>query len=99
MHNVAAGAPYPPALLLPALNDARTGFWEALKYAHAVRTNGAPAAAQRVFVRTDMEGGHFRPADPAARRRVRAIEYGFVLHHCRRAARVLGNGRENRESG
>jgi ribosomal protein S18 acetylase RimI-like enzyme len=86
VHNVRSGVVYPPCLLLPALNDARTGFWESLKFAHAVRSNDHPTEErQEVFVRTDMDGGHFRSADPAKRRSLRALEYGFVLHHCRRA--------------
>ena len=85
VHNVVPGEVYPPCLLLPAFNDARTGFSEALKFAHYIRTNGAPIEAQQAFVRTDMGGGHFRPANPDARRADRALEYGFVLHHCRRA--------------
>ena len=41
MHNVVPRARYPACLLLPALNDARTGFWEAHKFAIAIRSNGA----------------------------------------------------------
>ena len=38
VHGVPRGSGrYPRCLLLPALNDARTGFWEALKFADAVR--------------------------------------------------------------
>ena len=37
VHNAPRGGAYPRCLLLPALNDARTGFWEALKFADAVR--------------------------------------------------------------
>ena len=32
-----------------------------------------------MLVRTDMEGGHFRPAEPAKRAEGRALELGFVL--------------------
>jgi len=104
VHNVRRGLRYPPMLLLPALNDARTGFWEALKYAHAVRTNGygtrdeeggdadrsmppAPTGAENTaLVRMDMEGGHFRSADPAERARQRAKELGFLVAAARAAA-------------
>ena len=83
VHNVKASARYPRMLLLPALNDARTGFWDALKYAHAVRSNGygaeAPARKQQVLVRTDMEGGHFRSGIPAERSRQRGLELGFLV--------------------
>mmetsp|Transcript_23466 Transcript_23466/g.79222 ORF Transcript_23466/g.79222 Transcript_23466/m.79222 type:complete len:225 (+) Transcript_23466:524-1198(+) len=41
VHNVVPRARYPACLLLPALNDARTGFWEAHKFAIAIRSNGA----------------------------------------------------------
>eukprot|EP00965_Chrysotila_dentata_P172200 5682543-Pleurochrysis_carterae.AAC.3 len=40
VHNVKPRAKYPKCLLLPALNDARTGFWEASKFADRIRTNG-----------------------------------------------------------
>jgi oligopeptidase B len=107
VHNVRPRAAYPPMLLLPALNDARTGFWEALKYAHAVRTNGrgdseeeagepaphpgglataATGAVNTALVRMDMEGGHFRSADPAERARQRAKELGFLVAAARAAA-------------
>ena len=82
LHNVQTDEAYPPCLLLPALNDARTGWWEAHKFAHAVRTRSSDAAdadANPVLVSTDMEGGHFRPADPTERARGRAYELGFVL--------------------
>ena len=75
LHNVDAAAAYPLCLLLPALNDARTGWWEAHKYAHVLRER----VGATVLVRTDMEGGHFRPADPRQRVRGRARELGFVL--------------------
>ena len=81
VHNVMQGMPYPPCLLSPALQDARTGFWEATKYADAIRNNGCAQPHGPVLVRTDMEGGHFRPADALARARARAVELGFVLHH------------------
>lgn len=72
--------PYPPCLLLPALNDARTGWWEAHKFAHAVRTRaGEEGEPPLMLVRTDMEGGHFRPADARERARGRAYELGFVV--------------------
>ena len=68
VHNVQRDAVYPRCFLLPALQDARTGFWEAHKFADAVRSNGLPQPKQRaVAVLTDMDGGHFRPADPARR--------------------------------
>ena len=72
-------------LLLPALNDARTGFWEALKFADAVRGGGGSgggglADAQReVLVRTDLHGGHFRVGNPQQRAEQRAYELGFLL--------------------
>jgi oligopeptidase B len=37
LHSVPAAAAYPRCLLLPALNNARTGYWEALAFADAVR--------------------------------------------------------------
>ena len=80
VHNAPRGGAYPRCLLLPALNDARTGFWEALKFAHAIRTNGrAPEEQAEVLVRMDMEGGHFRPSNPRERARGRARELAFVL--------------------
>ena len=33
----------------------------------------------------DMEGGHFRPANPEVRAKGRAVELGFVLHALRQA--------------
>mgnify|MGYP003683605665 CR=1 FL=1 len=74
VHNVQPGAAYPPCFFLPALNDARTGWWEAHKFAHALRerTNAV------VMVCTDMDGGHFR-APTAEGLRLRARELGFVL--------------------
>ena len=74
----AARRGFPRALLLPALNDARTGYWEALKYADAIRSEFDTSDAP-VLVRTDMEGGHFRAADPEQRADLRALELGFVL--------------------
>ena len=80
LHRVPPGARMPRCLLLPALNDARTGFWEALKFAHAIRTNGrAPEEQAEVLVRMDMEGGHFRPSNPRERARGRSRELAFVL--------------------
>ena len=80
LHRVPPGARMPRCLLLPALNDARTGFWEALKFAHAIRTNGrAPEEQAEVLVRMDMEGGHFRPSNPRERVRGRSRELAFVL--------------------
>ena len=119
VHNVRSAVRYPPMLLLPALNDARTGFWEALKYGRgalewllsAQGTRGErgqeeegkeedgkeqdekeeeeeeeeePASVQ--LVRMDMEGGHFRPADPSERARQRAKELGFLVAYARKAA-------------
>jgi len=69
---------FPRTLLLPALNDARTGYWEALKYADAIRSEFDTSEAP-VLVLTDMEGGHFRSADPEQRFDQRALELGFVL--------------------
>ena len=104
VHNVRQGVRYPRMLLLPALNDARTGFWEALKFAHAIRTNGYNAewqgvegsdesacagseatgskttgSSQAVYVSMDLEGGHFRSADPVERAKQRGKELGFLL--------------------
>ena len=87
VHNAPRGGAYPRCLLLPALNDARTGFWEALKFADAVRGGGGgggggggEGAQQReVFVRTDLYGGHFRAGNPQQRAEQRAFELGFVL--------------------
>ena len=84
VHNVPRGGAYPRCLLLPALNDARTGFWEALKFADAVRGGGGGggggAGAQReVLVSTDLYGGHFRAGNPQQRAEQRAFELGFVL--------------------
>ncbi|KAL1505073.1 hypothetical protein AB1Y20_008833 [Prymnesium parvum] len=67
---------FPRTLLLPALRDARTGYWEALKLADAIREKHRDGA---VLVLTDMEGGHFRPADPQRRAEQRSLELGFVL--------------------
>jgi len=69
---------FPRTLLLPALNDARTGFWEAHKYADAIRSEFS-ASDTPVLVLTDMEGGHFRSADPEKRAQQRALEIGFVV--------------------
>ena len=80
VHNVPRGGAYPRCLLLPALNDARTGFWEALKFADAVRGGSGGAGAQReVLVSTDLYGGHFRAGNPQQRAEQRAFELGFVL--------------------
>ena len=79
VHNVRACAAYPRCLLLPALNDARTGFWEALKYADAVRNNGCEEGAQRDVLVSTQDGGHFRSANPQQRAEQRAYELGFVL--------------------
>ena len=38
------------------------------------------------LVRMDMEGGHFRPADPSERARQRAKELGFLVAYARKAA-------------
>ena len=110
VHNVRRGVRYPRMLLLPALNDARTGFWEALKLAHAIRSNGyraeegaggdesagAGGAAtgseatgssnQAVYVSMDLEGGHFRSADPVERAKQRGKELGFLLAALRAAS-------------
>lgn len=74
---------FPPTLLLPALNDARTGYWEALKYADAIREEYSSQEANPVLVRTDMEGGHFRSADPEQRAELRSLELGFVIQALR----------------
>ena len=79
VHNAPRGGAYPRCLLLPALNDARTGFWEALKFADAVRNNGHEGERRPVLVSTDMHDGHFRSADPRQRAEQRAFELGFVL--------------------
>ena len=83
VHNAPRGGAYPRCLLLPALNDARTGFWEALKFADAVRGGGGggggEGAQREVFVSTDLYGGHFRAGNPQQRAEQRAFELGFVL--------------------
>ena len=76
VHSVPRGVAYPRALLLPQLNDARTGFWEALKFADAIRRNGE--RGNEVLVRMGRSG-HFRSADPQQRAEERAYELGFVL--------------------
>ena len=65
VHNVRQGVRYPACLLLPALNDARTGFWEAHKYAHAIRTNGY-APSMGGSTEADGEVGDL-PSDGPAR--------------------------------
>ena len=78
VQNVREGEEYPPCLFLPQLNDARTGWWEAHKFAHAIRSASRSSKAAPVLVCTG-DGGHFRPADPKERASGRAMELGFVV--------------------
>ena len=71
VQNVREGEEYPPCLFLPQLNDARTGWWEAHKFAHAIRSASRSSKAAPVLVCTG-DGGHFRPADPKERASGRA---------------------------
>ena len=54
------------------------GFWEALKFADAVRS-GEGDTQREVLVCTDLHGGHFRAGNPQQRAKQRAFELGFVL--------------------
>ncbi len=76
VQNVREAEEYPPCLFLPQLNDARTGWWEAHKFAHAIRSVSGGTAP--VLVCTG-DGGHFRPANPKERASGRAMELGFVV--------------------
>jgi len=77
VHNVRAQA-YPDLLLLPAYNDARTGYWEAFKWAQGVRScNTHPDTAALVLM--DMDMGHFTDGSRHSIAHARALQLAFIL--------------------
>jgi len=86
-HNVPPSPPrLPPLLLRPALQDARTQWWEAFKLAAAVRAAGGEAC-----VDMDYEGGHFRPAARTARARDRAVGLAFLIDELEKELKRLAS--------
>jgi len=67
-------AAFPRCLLRPALRDARTGWWEAFKFAAVLRDRGAGD----VVVHAD-DRGHFGPRAGAAYARDVALPVAFLL--------------------
>lgn len=73
-HLVVSSAAFPPALLRPAMQDARTGWWESFKFAARARSAGA----RRIVVAAD-DRGHFGPSSREGAAKDVAKTLAFLL--------------------
>jgi oligopeptidase B len=68
---------YPPLLVTAGLHDPRVQYWEPAKWVarlRHLRTNDAP-----LYLKTNMEAGHFDAAGRFESLRETALEYAFIL--------------------
>ncbi len=69
--------PYPPLLVTAGFHDPRVQYWEPAKWVarlRHLRTNDAP-----LYLKTNMEAGHFDAAGRFESLRETALEYAFIL--------------------
>ncbi|MEE8578038.1 MAG: S9 family peptidase [candidate division Zixibacteria bacterium] len=68
---------YPTMLITAGLNDPRVGYWEPAKWTAKLRATKTDA--NRLVLKTVMEGGHFGVSGRYARYKKIAFEYAYIL--------------------
>jgi prolyl oligopeptidase len=81
LHNVTAGAAYPPTLIVTADTDDRVVPMHAFKFGAALQHASGGASDQPLLLRVETRAGHGLGKPTSKIIEERADEYAFFLHH------------------
>lgn len=78
MQNVQKGKTYPNCLITGGLHDPRVAYWEPAKLTATLR-HATSESSGKIFLKTDLDAGHFAQSDRYKYLKEQAYEYAYLL--------------------